>query len=134
MMVTAAKHDDYLELLTTFPPRVIRSEAELKRAYETIETLMRARSLSRAQRDYLELLSMLVTRREAERDPFPNVSQAQMLSHFMEAKGVTQAQLARETGITAATLSSVRAGRRALSKANIRKLSEYFHVEQCVWL
>ena len=133
-MVTAAKHDDYLDLLTTFPPRVIRSESELKRAYATIESLMRARSLSSAHRDYLELLTMLVTRREAEFDPPANVSQAQILDHLMEAKGVTQAQAARDTGITAATLSSVRAGRRALSKANIRKLSDYFHVEPGVWL
>ncbi|HET6882895.1 MAG TPA: helix-turn-helix transcriptional regulator [Pirellulales bacterium] len=57
-----------------------------------------------------------------------------MLDHLLESRGTTQAQLAKATGISANLLSNVRAGRRELSKSNVRKLSEHFNVSPAIWL
>ncbi len=57
-----------------------------------------------------------------------------MLDHLLEARGIKCADLTKATGIGQATLSSVLAGRRGLSKANILKLAGYFRVSPVVFL
>jgi len=52
-----------------------------------------------------------------------------MLRHLMEAKGVTQADLSRETGISKSSVSEVLAGKKPFTRQMIRKLSEYFYVD-----
>ena len=55
-------------------------------------------------------------------------SDAQLLRHFLEVKGVTPAQVSREAGIAKSTVSEVLAGKRPFSRQMIRKLADYFHV------
>ena len=52
-----------------------------------------------------------------------------MLRHLMEARGITQAQLHRDTGIAKSTLSEMLAGRKAFTRQIIRKLAVYFRVD-----
>lgn len=106
----------------------------MRAVYCEIDRLMRLKKLSADQRDYLELLSVLVEKYESVKCPPADVSQGQMLEHLLEAKGVTQADVAKATGVSASLLSSVRAGRRELSKENVRKLSAFFNVSPAVWL
>jgi len=80
------------------------------------------------ERDYLDVLSGLVERYEKERHPMPPVSDAEMLRHLIEAKSVTQVQVARATGIAESTISAVLAGNRRLNREHIEKLARYFHV------
>ena len=47
---------------------------------------------------------------------------------LIEAKGVTQAQAAKEAGIAESTVSEVLAGKRKLNRTQIGKLTRYFHV------
>jgi transcriptional regulator with XRE-family HTH domain len=51
-----------------------------------------------------------------------------MLRHLIEAKGATQAEAARATGIAESTISAVLAGNRRLNREHIEKLARYFHV------
>lgn len=133
-MSTAATHLDFMALVQVLAPRPIRNKRQLAAAYREIERLMRLPKLSADERDYLELLSMLVEKYEAALEPPPGVSQGQMLEHLLEARKLTQAQLAKATRISANLLSNVRAGRRELSKDNLRKLSKFFNVSPAVWL
>ena len=55
-------------------------------------------------------------------------SDADMLRHLMEAKGVTQIQLSQDTGLPKSTISEVLAGKKSFSRQIIRKLAEYFRV------
>ena len=55
-----------------------------------------------------------------------------MLRHLMEARGVTQAQLSRETHIPKSTISEVLAGKKPFSRQLIRKLADYFKVDASV--
>lgn len=131
-MSTAIGQQDFVSLVQVFAPRPIRTQRQLRAAYQEIDRLMRLKRLSGDQRDYLELLSMLVEKYEAAKCPLADVSQGQMLEHLLEAKRVTQADVAKATGVSASLLSSVRAGRRELSKENVRKLSAFFNVSPAV--
>jgi antitoxin component HigA of HigAB toxin-antitoxin module len=55
-----------------------------------------------------------------------------MLRHFMDTKGVTQAELSRETAISKSSASEVLAGKKPLSRQMIRKLAAYFQVDASV--
>lgn len=133
-MSTAASHDNFMTLVRVFAPRPIRTKKQLAAAFGEIDRLMRLPKLSTDERDYLELLSMVVEKYEAAQDAPPDVSQGQMLDHLLEARNLTQAHVAKATGISANLLSNVRAGRRELSKDNLRKLSKFFNVSPAVWL
>lgn len=133
-MSTTASHQDFVALVQVFAPRPIRTKRQLRAAYSEIDRLMRLPKLSADERDYLELLSIVVEKYEASLAPAVDVSQGQMLDHLLEAKRVTQAQVARATGVSATLLSNVRAGRRELSKENVRRLSKFFNVSPAVWL
>jgi HTH-type transcriptional regulator / antitoxin HigA len=133
LMTTAIKkngvvRDRYLDLIRAFPLRPIRSDRELGAALAVIDRLLDQRRLLREERDYLDVLSALVEQYETQRHPMPRVSDAEMLRHLIEAKGVAQVQVARATGIAESTISAVLAGHRRLGRNHIEKLARYFHV------
>jgi HTH-type transcriptional regulator/antitoxin HigA len=59
-------------------------------------------------------------------------SDAGILQHLMEAKGVAQAQLRRDTTIPKSTISEILAGKKPFSRHLIRKLADYFNVDASV--
>jgi HTH-type transcriptional regulator/antitoxin HigA len=122
------KKDDYLDLIHRLPLRPIRSGEELQRAIAMVDALIDRDHLNQDEQDYLDVLSDLVEHYESEHYPIAAVSDAEMLRHLIEAKGVTQVEVARETGIAESTISEVLAGKRPLTRVHIGKLSHYFHV------
>jgi HTH-type transcriptional regulator/antitoxin HigA len=120
---------EYVKLVRLFPLRPIRSERELDRASEVIDALLvRATPLAPLERDYLEVLGDLVERYEDAHHPMPEASGADVLRHLMEARGVTQSEVAAATGIVNSTISAVLSGKRRLSVGHIEKLAAFFHV------
>ncbi|MCI0461297.1 MAG: helix-turn-helix domain-containing protein [Gemmataceae bacterium] len=128
-----ARRDVYLELIQRLPLRPIRSEEELDRAMAMVDELTDRDDLDQAERDYLDVLSDLIERYELEVHPIPRVPDAVVLAHLLEAKGTTQAEVARETGIAQSTISEVLAGKRTLNRSHIGKLSRYFNVGPTVF-
>lgn len=126
-------HATYIELVRKFPLRPIRSKRELDKAVGVIDSLVDRASLDEGEQDYLDVLGDLVTRYETKQFPIPPANDAEMLEHLIEAKGVTQARLARETGIAELTISEVRRGKRALSRQHIGKLAHFFSVSPAVF-
>ena len=125
--------DSYLALIRQFPLRPIRSDDELDQAIAMIDSLLDRESLDPAEEDYLEVLSDLVERYETERYPISSVTDAEMLRHLIEAKEMTQAEVARNTGIAESTISEVLSGKRTLNRSHIGKLARYFGVEPSVF-
>lgn len=66
--------------------------------------------------------------------PMPAVSDAAMLRHLIEARRITQAKLAQETGIAMSTISNVLNGRRTLTRSHIGTLATFFSVSPAVFL
>ena len=95
---------------------------------------MKKRRLTGPERKLLELLAKLIDDYEETIYPTPDVSPADMLAHLIEAKETSQAELARQTGVSRSTISEVLKGKRSISVENAFRLAEYFHVEPSLFL
>lgn len=118
----------YQELLLDYTPRPVRDEREYRRTMRSIEQLMKRPKLSRAERELLELLATLAEQYESIEYPTPRASQADLLAHLIDAKGITQAELSRQTGIPRSVITNVLKRRRKISQANNARLAAYFQV------
>ncbi len=120
--------DHYFDLVRQFPLRPIRSDQELDEAVRMVDSLLDRRNLAAGEEDYLEVLGDLIERFEREAHPMAPVSDAEMLRHLIEAKGISQAEVSRATGIADSTISEVLKGKRCLNRSHIGKLAKYFNV------
>src|SRR5690606_1910023 len=101
----------------------------LSEAMKVMDRLLAKGKLSEGEETYLDALSDLVAVYEDEHQKIEPASDADMLRHLLEAKGVTQAQLSQEAGIAKSTISEVLGGKRPFSRQMIRKLADYFQVD-----
>jgi HTH-type transcriptional regulator/antitoxin HigA len=124
--------DSYLELISVFPLSSIRSEAHLDEAQKVMDRLLAKGKLDDGEETYLDALSDLVAVYEDEHHAIEPASDADMLRHLLDAKGVTQAELSQETGIAKSSISEVLAGKKPFSRQMIRKLSSYFKIDASV--
>jgi HTH-type transcriptional regulator/antitoxin HigA len=124
-----AIRDSYLELVTAFPLASIKSDEQLQEAQQVMDRLLAQGELDEGREMYLDALSDLVASYEDEHYPIKPASDEEMLRHLMEARGVTQAQLSRETGIPKSTISEILAGKKPFSRQVIGKLADYFKVD-----
>ena len=124
-----AGRDSYLELVTAFPLASIKSDEQLREAQKVMDQLLARGELDDGEEMYLDALSDLVAAYEDEHYPIAPASDAEMLRHLMEAKGVTQAQLSRDAAIPKSTICEVLAGKKPFSRRPIRKLADHFGVD-----
>jgi HTH-type transcriptional regulator / antitoxin HigA len=122
----------YLELVTAFPLASIKSERHLAHAQKVIDRLLAKGLLNAGEETYLEALSDLVASYEDEHHAIAPASDADMLRHLLEAKGVSAAELSRGTGIAKSSVSEILGGKKAFSRQMIRKLADYFQVDASV--
>jgi HTH-type transcriptional regulator/antitoxin HigA len=122
--------NSYLNLIRQFPLRPIRGDTELDQATAVLNALLDRDNLDDAERDYLDVLGDLIERYEDQVHAIDtrDLTDAEMLAHLIEAKGVNQADVARATGIAVSTISEVLARKRDLSRGHIGKLAAYFGV------
>lgn len=111
----------------------MRSDAELDRAIGMIDSLISRGDLEPGEQDYLEVLTAIVERYETAEHPIPAVSDAAMLRHLIESRGVTQSKLAVEVKIPMSTISEILNGKRRLTRNHIATLSKYFGVSSAVF-
>jgi HTH-type transcriptional regulator/antitoxin HigA len=123
----------YFALLRRFPLRPLRSEVELDEATEVLNSLL-DRDLDAWEKDYLEILGDLIEKYESANIPEGAVSDADMLQHLIDAKGVTQAQVATATDIAESTVSAIVRGKRQLARKHLEALARYFRVSPAVFL
>jgi HTH-type transcriptional regulator / antitoxin HigA len=124
----------YPELLSEAQPQIINDEKTHRRALATVESLMKKPRLTAAETKLLDLLAKLVSDYEETIYPTPEVSAGAMLEHLLDAKATTQAELARQTGVSRSTISEVLNGKRNLSVENAFRIAEYFHVDPTLLL
>lgn len=121
--------DSYLELVVAFPLATIKSAKHLATAQKVMDHLLARKRLDAGERIYLETLSDLVEAYEDQQHPISAPSDAEMLQHLLDAKGINAIQLSRDTGLAKSTISEVLAGKKRFSRGMIRKLAEYFQVD-----
>jgi HTH-type transcriptional regulator/antitoxin HigA len=121
--------DVYLELIRAFPLASIRSEDHLDEAQKVMDRLLAKAELDGGEEMYLDALSDLVAAYEDQHHAIAPGSDADMLRHLMEARGVTQTQLSRNTSLSKSTISEVLAGKKPFSRQMLRRLADYFGVD-----
>lgn len=128
-MVESTTFDEsrYLELVRVVPLRPIRTADELTAAIPAIDRLLDQPMLTLDEQDYLDILGRLVEDYEDEHVDTPPVRGVRALAHLMEENGLRQADLAHLFGGKSAISEELR-GNRELSKLQIVRLRDYFHV------
>jgi HTH-type transcriptional regulator/antitoxin HigA len=117
----------YRQLLGRTLPHVIHADEECERLTNELERLDESERLSREESELAELLTVLIDEYEERRYPIQKASPRRTLHHLMEARSLKQKDLwkvFRSKGIT----SEVFHGKRSISKAQARRLAEFFHV------
>ncbi len=117
----------YRNLLSKELPRAVRNEREHRKCLLRIEKLLDQKKRSAAEERYLELLTVLVERYEDEHDAIAAPDPISALKELMLASRMSQTALSALLG-SSGIASEVLSGKRALSKAHIKKLSEAFNV------
>ncbi len=124
--------DAYLELIKQFPLTSIQSEEEFAAAQEFIDRLLAKGKLLVGEVLYLDALSDLVAAFEDDHYPIEPASDAEMLQHLMEAKGINQSELSRDAVIPKSTISEILSGKKNFSRSIIGKLANFFDVDKSV--
>lgn len=126
MSATATR--EYRALLSQTLPKRIRSEAENELAILPLEKLAGKTRPSAAERQLIELLTVLIEAFEEEHYPQAHKGSAvETLQELMAANDLKQKDLVDIFGAPS-IVSEVMHGKRNLTISHIQKLSERFHV------
>ncbi len=118
----------YGRLLASKLPAVIRTEEENERLISELEQLDRRHAkLTPEEREYAELLTVLIEAFEDVNYAIEGSTPDSRLRSLMEEHGLRQRDLLDVFG-SRGIASEVVSGKRAISKAQAKKLAEIFHV------
>jgi HTH-type transcriptional regulator / antitoxin HigA len=114
-------------------PHPLRNEAEYEAAVAEIDALVeRDPAPGTEDGDRLDMLAILVEAYESERYPAAQATPLEVVAFLMDQRGMTRADLEPLLG-SKSRVSEFLSGARDLSKAQIRKLSDHFHVSPAVF-
>jgi HTH-type transcriptional regulator/antitoxin HigA len=117
----------YGQLLRRTLPHVIHTDEECDRLTAELLRLDERDDPSPEEKELAELLTVLIDEYEERRYPIRKSSPQQTLQHLMEAHKLGQKDLWKVFGSKGIT-SEVFHGKRSISKAQAKRLAEFFHV------
>jgi HTH-type transcriptional regulator/antitoxin HigA len=127
-MTTSVASPEYTALLRKVAPKVIRTERENEAYTEILYELdQRSKSLTPAEKELAELLTLLIENFEDKQYPLPRAKPLEVLRFLMDQHGLKQKDLVGIFG-TASIVSEILSGKRELNKDQIKRLSRRFHV------
>ncbi|MEH2372457.1 helix-turn-helix domain-containing protein [Nostoc sp.] len=74
----------YLTLITEFAPRPITNDPELMATQQRINSIVDKNNINQDDRDYLQVLGMLVYDYEEKNEKFPELTDGELLQTLME--------------------------------------------------
>ena len=113
-------------------PKMITSKAQHEQYLSTLLELERRDDLSAAEKNYANLLILVIEDYEKKRFPIRKASPVEVLRELLAANGLRQKDLAPLLG-SESVVSEVLKGNRELNKNHIIKLSERFNVSPAVF-
>jgi HTH-type transcriptional regulator/antitoxin HigA len=126
-MTPGSDQVEYRELVDAFPPRPIGSDRDLNRTWAQIEALLTKSKRSKAEADYLAVLSDLVERWEEEHIDVPRLDGIELVRELLDDNQLPQRALIDIFG-TDSIVSEVLSGKRELQRKHIEGLAEFFNV------
>ena len=121
------KDSVYAKLLAKSLPRPIRTEAEHTRLTAMLLELDEREDLSPEEEALAEVMTLLIEDYEEKYHPLPAVSPQASLNALMEERGLKHKDIWPILG-NKGSASEVLSGRRSVSKAQAKRLAEFFHV------
>lgn len=127
-MSAVAHTPDYAAVLSKHPPKVIRTEAENEYYTSVLRELdERFDQLGEAEKDFADLLTLLIEDFESKHYELPNASPLDVIRFLMDQHSLKQRDLLDIFG-NASVTSEVLSGKRELSKEHIRRLADRFSI------
>lgn len=128
MGVTTIDEHKYAKLLGKALPKVIETHEEFDRMVETLEALhIPPRDLTSEEAALADLLTSLIQQYDDLHHPLPQAEPHQMVQYLLEARRLRQTDLVAVMG-SRSQVSDLVNGKRAISKAQVRKLADFFNV------
>lgn len=128
-MTLTFNSNKYKELLTQYQPKLIRTEAENEVALAIVEELMHRPQRTPEEDELYELLITLIEKFEQEYySPGTAFTPHSLLKFLMEQRNIKQTDLVGIIG-SKGVVSEVVNGKREISKAQAKALSDFFQVD-----
>lgn len=124
---TLIKDSVYGKLLAKSLPRPIHTEAEHERLVAILLALDERDDVSPEEKALAEVLTLLIEDYEEKYHPFPKVPPHESLNALMEDRGLKHKDIWPVLGNKGAA-TEVLNGRRSISKAQAKRLAEFFRV------
>jgi len=121
------------QIMNNFPPRPISCEAELIATQNRINYILDRRKLTQDDRDYLNVLGILVYDYEQKHEPMPVLKGIKLLKALMVEAELSEKDLV-DIFATESLVAEVLKGNRELTVSQIQKLAEFFHVPPAAFL
>jgi HTH-type transcriptional regulator/antitoxin HigA len=125
--------DTYFALVRRHPLKSIQTDTDLDAGQAVIDDLLR-QDLDAGGLAYLDALSDLVLLYERERHPVPPLAPHELLAYLLSERGLSQADLVRQTGIAKATISDLVSGKRAFTVEQMHLVAKAFGLPAEVFL
>jgi HTH-type transcriptional regulator/antitoxin HigA len=117
----------YARLLARFLPKPIQSDRELEAATALLLELDERNDLSPEEEALAEVLTVLIEDYEDKHYPLPDVPPHEALKALMEDRGLKHKDIWPVLGNKGAA-TEILSGRRSISKAQAKRLAEFFRV------
>jgi len=111
----------------TGAPRVITSDAQHEQYVSTLLELDRRNRLTAAEKNFAELLTLLIEAYEEEHHSVRSASPVEVLQELLSVNNLRQKDLVPQLG-SESIVSEILSGKRELNKNHIERLSKRFNV------
>ena len=114
--------------METLKYSVIKSKKQYADYCKSLEELAMSNNKSKAIKDEVELLTLLIEKWDAEHNSFEDVDPITLLKTLMHEKKITSTELAGILNVSKGLISDILNYKKGLSKEVIRGLANYFKV------
>ena len=114
--------------MTALKYTVIKNKTQYKEYCNKLEELVFVNTKSKAIKDEIDLLALLIEKWDAEHNSFYEVDPVTLLRSFMEEQQLKAADLVDLLGVSKGYVSEILNYKKGMSKEVIRKLADRFKV------
>ena len=114
--------------METLKYKVIKNKSQYANYCKSLEELVVSSTTSKATKDEIELLTLLIEKWDNEHNSFEDVDPITLLKNLMQEKKITSTELAAILNVSKGLVSDILNYKKGLSKEVIRGLANYFKV------
>lgn len=139
-MTLTISRDSYIDVLNQYEisPKIIETHLEYEQFLAATESLLSKRQYrTKAENDLFHLLVKLIRDYEEKTYSIQDWIQTkpyQFLQHLMEAREIKQVDLVGIVSPSRGVVSAIVNGKREISKAQAKKLGEYFNISPAAFI